>query len=302
MFAGILLKRWIMYKIGIVGSDNGHAEIFSKLLNLPDKNSGEYLFPDCRVVGIFGFEQERTGQVARNANINFIAEKPEELLDKVDAAMVVFRHGDLHLEYSLPFIKAGIPLWVEKPFAIKNEDAAALIEAAVKYNTPITGGSTCKFAYDLLMVKNAIQSGNKIGKIKSAMINFPATLENEYGGIYFFGAHLAEMTMAAFGYDVRSVSATGNNGNIIAVAKYDTYQVTMDFTSDLNEYYTVVFGEKGTLVKEIDISIILKLGLEKYVGMLRTGKMPLPLEKLYAPVRLLNAVVKAYKSGKEVFI
>ena len=32
-----------MIRIGIIGSDNSHAEIFSKMLNIPNEN-GEYAF------------------------------------------------------------------------------------------------------------------------------------------------------------------------------------------------------------------------------------------------------------------
>ena len=71
-----------MFRIGIIGSDNSHAR-FSKLVNLPDPKSEQYLFPDCRVVGIFGLDKERTKQVARDGGIDFIAEKPEDLMERL---------------------------------------------------------------------------------------------------------------------------------------------------------------------------------------------------------------------------
>ncbi|NSW89352.1 MAG: Gfo/Idh/MocA family oxidoreductase [Firmicutes bacterium] len=289
-----------MFRIGIIGSDNSHADAFSKLVNIPDPKTGEFLFPDCKITGIFGLEKKRTEEVAANGKIDFIAEKPEDLMDKVDAVMVVFRHGDLHAQYALPFIKAGIPTWIDKPFTIKNEDALSLINAAREHNTLLTGGSTCKYAYDVLMLKNAVEAGSRIGKIKSAVLNFPATLENEYGGIYFYGAHLAEMTMAAFGYNAKSVVANENNGSVIATVNYENYQVVMNFIPDSKEYYAIVYGEKGTMFREIDISFVYRLGFEKFVEMLRTKKLPMPLEHLYAPVALLNAVAESYKSKKEV--
>ena len=289
-----------MYRIGIIGSDNSHADAFSMLVNLPDAKTGEYLYPDCRVTGIFGLDKERTQQVATDGKIGFIAEKPEDLLGKVDAVMVVFRHGDLHAKYALPFIEAGIPTWIDKPFSISNEDAKRIIDASIKYNTPVTGGSTCKYAYDVLMIRNAVENYNRIGKIKSAIINFPAELVNEYGGLYFYGAHLVEMTLASFGYDPRSVTSSEKNENVVATVKYDNYQVVMNFIPGASEYYAVVFGESGTMIREIDINISYRLGFDKFVEMLRTGKMPLPLENLYTTVVLLNAVVESYKSGVEV--
>lgn len=291
-----------MFRIGIIGSDNSHAEAFSKLLNLPDKNTGEYLYPDCKVTGIFGLDKERTGQVARDGKIEYIAEKAEDLIGKVDAVMVVFRHGGLHVQYALPFINAGIPTWIDKPFAIRNEDAKILIEAAEKNNALLTGGSTCKYAYDITMVKNAVENESRIGRVKSAVLNFLVTPVNEYGGIYFYGAHLVEMTMEAFGYNPKSVLATEKDGLVTAIVKYDNYQVTMNFIPGNEEYYAVVYGEKGTMTREIDISLVYKLGFDKFHDMLKTKKLPMPLNNLYAAVEMLNAVVKSCETGREVFV
>lgn len=290
-----------MYRIGIIGSDNSHAEAFSKLVNIPDAVTGEYAYPDCRVTGIFGLVKERTEQVARDGRIDFIAERPEDMIGKVDAVMVVFRHGDLHLQYALPFIKAGIPTWIDKPFAIKKEDARALIEEARAGNTLLTGGSTCKYICDIMNVKNAVQNGSRIGKVKSAAINFPADLDSEYGGLHFYGPHLAEMTMAAFGYDAKSVLARENNGTIIALLQYDRYQVAMNFTPGLTQYSAILYGEHGTIFREIDISSGYKLGFESFLKILRTGQLPpKEMEKLYAQVELLNAVLESCESGREV--
>jgi predicted dehydrogenase len=290
-----------MFKIGIIGSDNSHALAFSKLSNIPDPVTGEYAFPDVRVTAIYGFEKEQTEKVASEGKIETIVEKPEDLMGKVDAVMVVFRHGDLHAKYALPFIEAGIPTWIDKPFTIKVEEAKQLIAAADKHNTLLTGGSTCKYAYDILMLKNIVESGSA-GKVISGVLNFPGDLDSEYGGLFFYGGHIAEMLMNTFGYDVKSVKSSVNNGIVTTVANYDNYPVVLNFTKGCPQHVGVIYGEKKTVVREIDISIIYKLGFEKFVEMLRTGKRPLPLGKLLAPTVLLNAIVKSVETGKEVFL
>ena len=291
-----------MFRIGIVGSDNSHAEAFSQLINLPNKTTGEMDYPDCKVTAIFGLEKERTEQVARDGKIEYIAETIEDMYDKVDAVMVVFRHGGLHAQYAMPFLERGIPVWLDKPFTISNEDCKMVIEASKKYNTILTGGSTCKFAYDVLMVKNARENEGRIGKIRSAMMNFPATLENEYGGIYFYAGHLAEMAATAFGYDMKTVTAVENNGDVIAVLKYDNYQVALNFLADANQNTVLVIGDKGVMYRELDISFVYRLGLDEFVKTLRTGVIPVSHEKLFKTVALLNAVKESYTTKKEVAI
>ncbi|WP_165000869.1 Gfo/Idh/MocA family protein [Xylanivirga thermophila] len=291
-----------MFRIGILGSDNSHAEIFSKIINFPDPVTGEYVYPDCKVVGIFGLEKERTEQVARDGGIEFISKTPKDLMGKVDAVMTVFRHGDLHLPYALPFIEAGIPTWIDKPFTVKTEDARRIIEIARKRGTLIDGGSTTKHTYDTLMLKQEVQEGSRIGRVKTAVLNFPADVDSEYAGIHFYGPHLTEITLATFGYNPKSVIASMTGDCVTAILKYDNYQVIMNFIKGHNEYYAILYGEKGTIIREIDISITYKHGLEKFINMLRTNKMPMTFEQLYAPVEVLNSIEEAYKTNKEVKI
>jgi len=291
-----------MIKVGILGSDNTHAIAFSKLANFKDEKTGEYLFPDVKITAIYGTDKERTQEVASMGQIEFIAEKPEDLLHKVDAVMVVFRHGDLHAPYALPFIKAGIPTWIDKPFTIKISDALEIIETADKYNTLVTGGSSRKYDYDVLMLKNSVESDTSMGKIISGVINHTASLTSEYGGLHFYGPHLAEMVMTIFGYDVKSVVADVSGENIIVIAKYDRYQVVMQYLDKNPKCIGIVYGEKKTIVREIDSSLAYRHGFAKFVEMLKTNKRPFPLEQLLAPTVLLNAIVKSIETGKEVFL
>lgn len=291
-----------MLRIGILGSDNSHARAFSRLANLRNEKTGEYEFPDIRVTGIFGLDKEQTESVAKDGHIDFIADKPEDLLGKVDAVMVVFRHGDLHAGYALPFIEAGIPTWIDKPFTIKVSDAKQLIEAAEKKGTILTGGSTCKYAYDVLMLKNTVENDGELGSIVSGALNFPGDSESEYGGLFFYGPHMAEMLMTIFGYDVKSVITSVNNGVVIAIAKYDKYQVVLNFTKDCPKHFGIIYGTNKTVVREIDISVIYKLGFEKFAEVLRGDKKPLAMEKLLAPTVLLNAICKSIEDGREIFL
>lgn len=288
-----------MFRIGILGSDNSHAEIFSKLVNIPGPNNP---FEDMKVTCIFGLDEARTREVAGAGRVERIVGSPSEMMGNVDAVMAVFRHGDLHMKYALPFIEAGIPTWVDKPFAIRNEDARAMLEAAAGSGTLLTGGSTCRYIYDILALKNAYRNGSRAGKIGAAAMNFPATLENEYGGIYFYGAHLAEMAMEAFGYDAKFVVAAETNGMVSAMVKYDALQLVLNFLPDCKSYCAVLYGSEATVTREIDITGCYLKGFEQFAGMLRTGRAPLSPEQLYAPVELLNAIKESYETGDEIFL
>lgn len=289
-----------MFKLGIIGSDNTHADAFAKMLNFPDEKTGEFLFPDFKVTSIFGLDKKRTEEVATNGKIETIVEKPEDMMGKVDAVLVVFRHGDLHMKYALPFIEAGVPTWIDKPFTVKREDAITIFKAAKKHNTLISGGSSLKHVYDVLMIKSAVENGSRIGKVRTAVINYSASLTSEYAGLFFYGPHLAEMTLKAFGYDVKSVTARENNSCVSAIIQYDRYQIIMNFFPDSLQSFCMLYGEKGIMIREIDITGCYILEFEKFAQMMRTRKPVETYEELYAPVELLNCIMESLETKKEV--
>lgn len=291
-----------MVRIGVVGSDNSHAIAFSKLFNLSPAGS-DVAPDDFRVVALYGTDAARNQEVAEAGAIETIVEKPEDMLDMVDAVMVVWRHGDLHAQYALPFINAGIPTWVDKPFAIKVEDAKAMIEAAERHDTPLSGGSTLKHSLDMMAFKArlAAEGRGSVKPIVAGTINYYAALENEYGGIYFYGSHLAEMTMAIFGYDARSVTAVEHKGNVAAVVKYDDYHVVMNFLEKAKSIpYVLVFGENGILVHELDGTTGYQMGVANFVKMVQNRRAPFPLEHLLQPVALMQAVDVSRREKREV--
>lgn len=287
-----------MFRIGIIGSDNSHALAFSRLANLPDEN-GAFLFPDVRVTAIYGTEPGRTKEVAQGGQIGTVVDKPEDMTSLVDAVMVVFRHGGLHYRYALPFVEAGIPTWVDKPFTIDLSETDALIRAAEKRGTLLAGGSTCKYCPDVLALKSDFDELSRDGRVISAGFNFPGELDSPYGGIYFYGGHSMEILTTIFGPDVRSIRTDVHCGSLIAIMKYDSFTVTINF-SEVSEFYGTIYSAERVAVRKIDISTVYRHGFEKFVEALRKNCMTEKTESLRRPVVILNALDRAVKCGEEV--
>lgn len=292
-----------MLRIGILGSDNTHAGAFSKICNIPDSN-GNYVYDDVRITAIYGKDDDpaHTKQVAEEGKIDFIASSPEEFFGKVDAVMIVNRRGTYHVKDILPFIEAGYPVWIDKPIASSPEDIKILEEAYKKYNPLITGGSTIKYNYEINSVKNRVDSGF-FGEIRGGCMNFPANLESEYDGIYFYASHLVEMMLTVFGYDVKSVFATACAVNkFTAVVKYDNFQVTLNFIEDTSDYIITVYGNQKSLSIPMEITTIYKHAFDKFVWMLKNKKMPLSFENLVKPVYVIDAIQKSLNEKREIVL
>ena len=251
-----------MHRIGIIGSDSSHAAAFSELINKPDTETGSLLFPDCTVAGIFGEDSVKTKEIADKYSISFVAEEPKELMEKVDAVMVVLRDGDLHKEYALPFIERGIPTWIDKPFTLKEEDALELIKIAKKNNTLLTGGSTCRHAPEIKRAREERLKGENIGKIKNGFLSFITDFNSPYGGAAFYGSHLLEMALEIFGDEVLEVSAVRSRGGITAVLTYEGYEATLSFQEDVAGAPILLMGDKGVYYDKVNMSEVYKHGLE----------------------------------------
>lgn len=292
-----------MIRIGLVGSDSTHAEAFSSIMNHRDSNTGQYLYPGFRVTAIYGEERDRTIELAKNYNIAFIAENVQDMLKEVDAVMILLRDGRLHLTYAMPFLKAGIPVWIDKPFTADKGDCYQLLHEARINNTLVTGGSTCIYMDGVRIAKQFAEHASRLGQIQGGAINYPADTQSEYGGFYFYAPHLCEMCLQIFGYDPVSVIALENNGNVSAVVKYPGYNIALNFLKEAPEHYVLINGSASTFLQELSSPVLPYYnGFREFAGMLRTGIQPLNYSQLYTSVSLLDAILKAYTGKKEVSI
>ena len=121
-----------MMRIGMIGTDSSHAEAFCSLLNHPDCNTGQYLYPDFKVTAIYGESKERTQEIAERYHIPVIVDDVNEMTGLTDAVMILLRDGNLHLPFAIPFLKAQIPVWIDKPFTANQEDCQAVYSKSVQ--------------------------------------------------------------------------------------------------------------------------------------------------------------------------
>ena len=285
-----------MYRVGLLGTENSHAMAFAKTLNLPDPVTGERLYPDFKVVACFAHEKAPSEAIVKECGEDFvIVESPEEMVDLVDCAMITSRHGKYHKEFAMPFLKAGKPCFIDKPFTVSIEDAKELVDLIEKENLLVTGGSGCKFVPQIEDLIREIERGD-IGELASCVFSFPGDRSSEYAGIFFYGQHLIEMVIKTFGDQMRSVACFEKKDHLTAIARYDDIDVVMNFTP-ANRYLAVAYGKKGNIVKELDISGIYPAEVENFVKMIRTQSMPVPLNDIVLPVYVLNAMEKSLAEG-----
>ena len=125
----------------------------------------------------------------------------------------------------------------------------------------------------------------------------PVNMVNEYGNFYFYASHLAEIALTIFGYDPVAVQATKTNTGVAAILEYADFAVTLSYTDGACSYGATVLSKDGATQKPIDISDCYAVEVAHFVHMLRTGEVPQCDHDIVYPVKVLNAIEKAYTEG-----
>ncbi|MBQ8606158.1 MAG: Gfo/Idh/MocA family oxidoreductase [Clostridia bacterium] len=286
-----------MVRIGILGTENTHANKFAEFINRPQED-GSFRYPDCKVTCVYGLYPESNEKIAKESGIECIAGSIDEMLGKVDAVMVTARDGIYHYPFAKKFLEKGMPAFIDKPFTVSPEEATELISLAKEKGALLNGGSSLKFSKDIIRLKELAQNN----EVLNGAVFAPIRLYSEYSGFYFYASHLVEMTLEIFGYNPKSVTAERHEKSVTATINYDTFSVTNHFSERIDKYAVGICTQEGVELCNLDLSDCAIGECDAFVEMLRCGKMYNTYEQLIIPVFYMNAVEKAYTSGEKVKI
>lgn len=120
---------------------------------------------------------------ARRHNVPKFYSKASDLINDndIDAVYIATPPGS-HMEYALEVIKAGKPVYIEKPMAINYAECQKINNASEKYKVPVFVAYYRRALPGFLLVKNLIENGS-IGKVLFLQIQlFKAPSEDEKNG------------------------------------------------------------------------------------------------------------------------
>lgn len=281
-----------MLRIGIVGSDNSHAIAYSRLVNI-EKIAGDR----CRVVGIWGHEPARTREVAQQGQIDTIVETPLALRELVDAVLVVDRHGDLHAGHALPFLESGIPVYVDKPFAISIGDCDRMLTAVRHSGALLTSFSALRFApaTDALA-----EDARRLGDVRAAHFAGPCDFGSQYGGPFFYATHVAEVALRLVGEEVETLRAHRRDKTVAVqvVWRHGAFATFTYLGDAAPHFHAALFGTEGMAAREVTADdAIYAAGLNVVLRMLDAGERPLTDDQLLRPIAMVHAIQTSLESG-----
>jgi predicted dehydrogenase len=286
-------------RIGIVGAENSHCAAVARTLNVDRACRG------ARVVAVWGETRAFAEKAAEAGQIPEIVRRPEEMIGKIDGVMVDHRHAKYHIPAATPFVEAGVPAFVDKPFSWTVAEGWKLLQLAHAKGVPVTSFSVlpeqASFKKDLRKQVRAA------APITSIATSGPCDLKSKYGGIFFYGIHQVDAILKAFGPGIGRVQvlkAGRGNPNAVAVMAYREGGpiVSMACIASGKGGFTFrAAGTKGTVdyVHASDPNPYLT-GVRKFVRMFRTGKEPHTPAEMLETIAVLEALAKSVRTGKRV--
>ena len=83
--------------------------------------------PGARVTHIWTDNPAEAPNVAGASKIENVVAKPEDVIGKVDAAIISTDDGNDHVRRASPFIEAGLPVFMDKPMATNMPDLGQFV-------------------------------------------------------------------------------------------------------------------------------------------------------------------------------
>ncbi|MEK5206149.1 Gfo/Idh/MocA family oxidoreductase [Psychrobacillus sp. FSL H8-0510] len=280
-------------KIGLIGLDTSHSEIFTRLLN--DSVDAHHVkgAQITHVIPTYSedlrISRERFPNYYRIITNNYgviPVEDVEEFMTVVDAVIIGTVDGRNHLEWFKKVVSYSKPVFIDKPIVMNSGEMKELINLSKIYNTPVMSSSSLRFSESVVQAKSAdIQSGYFFG---------PTPRQEQMPGYFWYGIHLVEMVVTIFGTEVEKM-------------KVETYkdceQIHMTFS---NGKHAIIRGENewhnrfgATLHTKENVHSLRLWEEEKpyYAGLIEqvihffeTGVSTVPIEETKEIVGLLEEI------------
>lgn len=145
-----------MIKIGVVNIDVSHPKTFSEELKKDDR---------ARYTAVFneGFRgREEVEGFFNSAGLEKICSSIDELVEVSDVGFIQGCNWDKHVEYAEDFIKAGKPVFIDKPIVGNVKDCKKLLELE-KNGAIIMGSSSVRYCNEISEYLNMPE--NEKGKL-----------------------------------------------------------------------------------------------------------------------------------------
>ncbi len=272
-----------MIRVGLVDTDTSHAVEFTKRLNHIGIAEDQWV-DGAKVVAAWTGPSAITPE-ERHREYNRILREElgipfvdtlEELRSLVDAVMVESQEGGVHLERAKPFLEAGMPVFVDKPFTCSLHDALLMAELAEKHHAPLFSSSSLRYALEVQEVQRQV---GEWGAVVAADAFSPATTHPRNPGLFHYGIHGVETLFALMGKGCRRVRCVYHDDGEVVVGEWADGRIgtVRGIRKGVHAFGFTVICERKAWATTIDTRYIYRELLRRVVQMFITRQAPLDI-------------------------
>ncbi|QDU60102.1 Oxidoreductase family, NAD-binding Rossmann fold [Planctomycetes bacterium Pan216] len=289
-------------RVGIIGLDTSHAPAFAKILNDPKaaKDVSGFRVVAAYPKGSPDIESSvsrvpKYTEILKEMGVAIVPSIPD-LVDQVDVVLLETNDGRPHLEQALPVLKAGKPVFIDKPVAASLADTIAIFEAAKRFKTPVFSSSSLRY----LQGADAVRTG-KYGKVLGADTWSPQSMDPTHPDLLWYGIHGVEPLFTMMGTGCKTVRRFVNKDQDVVVGTWTDGRlgVFRGLKQGARGYGAVAFTEKKILpLSRFDGYRPLMVEIVK---MWRSGEVPVPAEETIEIIAFCEAAdISKEKKGAPV--
>jgi hypothetical protein len=301
-----------MIKLGILDFDTSHVVEFTTRLNHLHKAKEQWVDGAQVVVGCPGeskiMPERIPGYVEQMKKLGIeLVDKPEAMIGKVDGMLIESQEGGAHWPRAKPFLDAGLPCFVDKPFTCSLADARRFADIAERKKVPVFSASSLRYGPELIGYLKDEKRGKIVGALSygpAPLFEMDATLNP---GLYHYGIHAVEVLYTLMGPGCQRVTCAHEKGADVVTGQWaDGRLATLrGIRAGKSDYGFVAFAEKGVHAATISTATTYRELLKEIVVFFSTKKAPVDLAvtvEMMAFIEAANRSAANHGAGEKVAV
>lgn len=281
-----------MIRLGSIDADTSHVVEFARRFHRIGIPEDQHV-PGARIVaawpGTSTLAPERIGGFVRELTDMGVplVDRAEDLLDRVDGVLILSLDGAAHLERARPFLEAGLPCFIDKPFACCRDDALKIRDLAAKYRAPVFSASALRFAPEVVAFAREERPRGVVSY--GPALNSPGAGNP---GLFHYAIHPAEQLFTLMGPGCRSVVTVREPDADAVTALWQDGRIgtLRGLRHGTNRGYGfVTFGVADTRMVAVDTTYVYRELLKQIVTFVQTGRSPVSLDHTIELMAFLDA-------------
>lgn len=290
-----------MYRLGVVDFDSSHCVEFTRRFNHVGMDSDQTV-DGARVVlawpGSSHMFPERIAQhqpQVVDSGVELVA-RPDEMVGQIDAVLILSICGAAHLERVAPFLEAGIPAFVDKPFACDLNDAQAMFQLAQQKQVSLWSSSGMRFTPEVMEFSS---QESTLGRLLGVVSHGPAKRAEGNPGLLHYGIHATEVLCTLMGPGCQAVTAIHSAGADIVTGEWSDGRLgtVRGQREGSTAYGFIAYCENGVIPRSVSARYSYRNLCRQIVETLKSGRPPIEPRQTLEVIGFCQAALESEQSG-----